>query len=427
MCISRSALFIIFPFITLNLYSQNLQRPRGIYSIDVVSNKPFVDGVALRTRWSDLQPSQGVYNFSSITSTVSAAYAANKKVTLVVGTGGIPSWMIPSVATYNHPQYGTTAVPWDTFMLARLERLVDTVSKVQVNGFSLSNHPAITQVNSSIGGLQSIRLTNANIIPGYSRQQFAYGVFRSIHAFVAKFPNDFPYVGLFPIGDGMVNPTTAEYLRDTLLTVFNGVNLPLIGFFQENWTGLAPVAQGTLGQLLVQVRYRTFIMLQACGAWSNQGQWPQCNWLTGDHPDSGFRHGVYDIGSLYFELYPNDLNNLTFESIFLAWHDSLMRIIVGVKELETSRHSVYELSQNYPNPFNPTTEIRYQTSEVSHVSLKVYDILGREVATLVDGVKEAGVYNYQFSVHNSPFASGVYFYQLSAGRFVQTKKMIVIQ
>ena len=96
--------------------------------------------------------------------------------------------------------------------------------------------------------------------------------------------------------------------------------------------------------------------------------------------------------------------------------------------------SGFRLEQNYPNPFNPTTEIRYQTPEVSHVSLKVYDILGREVATLVDEVKEAGVYNYQFSVHNSQFASGVYFYRLSvrtpsgqANGVSITKKMMLIR
>ncbi len=89
--------------------------------------------------------------------------------------------------------------------------------------------------------------------------------------------------------------------------------------------------------------------------------------------------------------------------------------------------TVFSLSQSYPNPFNPSTEIRYQTSEASHVTLKVYDILGREVVTPVDEVKEAGVCNYQFSVHNSQFASGVYFYRVKAGEFSETKKMVLLK
>jgi hypothetical protein len=87
----------------------------------------------------------------------------------------------------------------------------------------------------------------------------------------------------------------------------------------------------------------------------------------------------------------------------------------------------FKLYQNYPNPFNPSTVISYQLSAVSYVTLKVYDILGREIATLVEGVKEPGTHNSAFHIPNSTFSSGVYFYQLRAGNFVETKKMIVIK
>ena len=85
----------------------------------------------------------------------------------------------------------------------------------------------------------------------------------------------------------------------------------------------------------------------------------------------------------------------------------------------------FALHQNYPNSFNPTTEIRYQTSEVSHVSLKVYDILGREVATLVDGVEEAGYKSVKFDAGG--LSSGVYLYQLKAGAFVASRKLLVLK
>ena len=83
----------------------------------------------------------------------------------------------------------------------------------------------------------------------------------------------------------------------------------------------------------------------------------------------------------------------------------------------------FELFQNYPNPFNPTTEIRYQTSEVSHVTLKVFDMMGREVATLVNEVQDAGFKTVKFDAGG--LASGVYFYRLKAGGFVETKKLMV--
>ena len=87
--------------------------------------------------------------------------------------------------------------------------------------------------------------------------------------------------------------------------------------------------------------------------------------------------------------------------------------------------SVFSLSQNYPNPFNPTTTISYQLPENSFVTLKVYDILGREVATLLNEYKPAGKYEVDFNAAALP--SGVYFYQIKAGNYTAIKKMILLR
>ncbi|MCH7827526.1 MAG: T9SS type A sorting domain-containing protein [Bacteroidetes bacterium] len=85
----------------------------------------------------------------------------------------------------------------------------------------------------------------------------------------------------------------------------------------------------------------------------------------------------------------------------------------------------FSLSQNYPNPFNPSTRIRYTLSEVSFVTLKIYNILGKEVATLVNELKPSGTFEVTFNAHR--LASGVYFYSLHAGNFVKTKKLILLK
>jgi len=85
----------------------------------------------------------------------------------------------------------------------------------------------------------------------------------------------------------------------------------------------------------------------------------------------------------------------------------------------------FALSQNYPNPFNPSTVISYQLPSVSHVTLKVYDVLGREVAMLVDQKQGAGYYNVTFNAGNLP--SGVYFYRLSADSKLITRKLVLVK
>lgn len=87
----------------------------------------------------------------------------------------------------------------------------------------------------------------------------------------------------------------------------------------------------------------------------------------------------------------------------------------------------FHLEQNYPNPFNPTTEIRYEIKNAAYVTLKVYDMLGRELVNLVDEYKQAGSYISQFSIFNSQFSSGVYLYTLKAGNYSETKKMILLK
>ncbi|MDP3682793.1 MAG: T9SS type A sorting domain-containing protein, partial [Ignavibacteria bacterium] len=83
--------------------------------------------------------------------------------------------------------------------------------------------------------------------------------------------------------------------------------------------------------------------------------------------------------------------------------------------------------QNYPNPFNPSTTISYQIPSSSFVTLKVYDVLGNEVAVLVNEWQEAGSYNAQFTTSNKQLASGMYFYTLTADKFTDTKKFILLK
>lgn len=94
------------------------------------------------------------------------------------------------------------------------------------------------------------------------------------------------------------------------------------------------------------------------------------------------------------------------------------------KEKQNNIH--FYLSQNYPNPFNPTTTISYQIPFRSYVNIKIFDVLGNKIKTLVDEYQDSGFHSAFFTMY-SALSSGVYFYQLQAGKFIQRKKMIILK
>lgn len=132
-------------------------------------------------------------------------------------------------------------------------------------------------------------------------------------------------------------------------------------------------------------------------------------------------NGLEDIAAYSVGI---DKNGNAIASTSTAIH-RLNNSLTDVKELTNLIPTNFVLSQNYPNPFNPSTIISYQISAISKVSLKVYDVFGSEVATLVNKVQPAGNYNINFDA--SRLSSGVYFYRIIAGDFIQTKKMILLK
>jgi hypothetical protein len=99
--------------------------------------------------------------------------------------------------------------------------------------------------------------------------------------------------------------------------------------------------------------------------------------------------------------------------------------LTSAKE-EKAMPTMYSLSQNYPNPFNPSTVINYQLPVIGYVSLKVYDLPGREVATLFEGVRQPG--NYETTFDASGLKSGMYFYRLQTKTgFMQTRKLVLLK
>ncbi|MGD0342800.1 MAG: T9SS type A sorting domain-containing protein [Bacteroidales bacterium] len=107
------------------------------------------------------------------------------------------------------------------------------------------------------------------------------------------------------------------------------------------------------------------------------------------------------------------------------WKRPLSEMVTGVEDNHKQMPTRFTLDQNYPNPFNPTTSISFILPTRSFVSLKVFDLLGREVATIVSEEMSAGSHTKQWNAEN--YTSGVYFYRLQAGTYTETKKLVLLK
>jgi hypothetical protein len=188
--------------------------------------------------------------------------------------------------------------------------------------------------------------------------------------------------------------------------------------FDETVTGMTPTAahfhNGAAGVAAGVVKNTTLTNNTASGTWSSSD-------ATQPFTDALLRELVK--GRLYLNAHSStnpggEIRGQVIGSTGLA---------ASVERIEQGEiPSAYRLDQNYPNPFNPSTVITFEIAQAKHVTLKIYNILGELVTTLVDGVKEAGV--YRTTLQASTLSSGVYFYSLAAdGATIQTKKMLLLR
>lgn len=133
---------------------------------------------------------------------------------------------------------------------------------------------------------------------------------------------------------------------------------------------------------------------------------------------------VPDIGLGYIHPYWHWSNNYSFELI-AAQIDSVQNGDFVSTDKQTDQPNSFNIDQNFPNPFNPTTTIQYELPQRSNVQITIYDLLGRKVTNLISEYQEGGFKSVQLSATAVP--SGMYFYQIRAGEFVETRKMVVLR
>lgn len=150
---------------------------------------------------------------------------------------------------------------------------------------------------------------------------------------------------------------------------------------------------------------------------SSNGSWMKIGNVNGNGTSNNAHTYLFEDKSLSTDKYNYRLKQIDYNGNY-KYYDLANEVTIGVP-------AKFELSQNYPNPFNPSTIINYQLAANSFVSLKIFDVSGREVMQLVNEVKDAGYYSVNFNA--SKLSSGMYFYKLQSGDFTFVKKMMLVK
>jgi hypothetical protein len=186
-----------------------------------------------------------------------------------------------------------------------------------------------------------------------------------------------------------------------IVDIRDGVNTDLTYYSPLN-TAFPPTAVATKSRLLNSANhvYKDIVVVNQQGDGNAPAQGTTINFAQ------------------YKAIRPGDIKSITLQPLEV-------RIVEGRPVPQE-----YELSQNYPNPFNPSTRIEFSVPKQSRVTLKIYDVIGREIAVLMNDVRSAGRYSAEWNGRDQfghPAASGIYFYSLSSGQYVQTKKMVLLK
>lgn len=166
-----------------------------------------------------------------------------------------------------------------------------------------------------------------------------------------------------------------------------------------------------------EVNNRGFEVEKKNAKWkSEEGKWEKIGFVNGNGTTTETQSYSFADNNLSSGKYLYRLKQIDFDGTFE--YSNEVEVIVSFPEK-------FELSQNYPNPFNPSTKIKYQIATSNPVSLKIYDVLGNEVATLVNEIQSTG--NYEVTFDASSLSSGTYFYRLQTGSLVESRKMILLK
>jgi hypothetical protein len=419
----------LLPLLLLSAAAQaQSDYPSGIYCscpptfsntggsvMPAVADKNFVTGILVRISWATLEPRDDQFNWTALDNQFSQAKAFNKKVALgVINGGGAPSWLYQQgVEPFPYLFRGapdTLPIPWDAGHVAEWTELIAAL------GNRYRNDPALALVHvthSTYNGFEmQLPFTPTDVANWQARGYSHARVINSWQRVIDSFRDAFPSAPL----DVDVHPVLQSDSVSQGVAAYGYKNVgKRFGVFAAWWSQQNTTVYPGQYSLLLAAVDSSFSAVQMVA----NGTQDSARFGAGGLPaalDLAVKDGVG-----YWEVWNQDLLNPKFESMFLK----LAGLTTSVESDLAGPPEGFALAQNFPNPFNPSTVISFQLPVNSHVTLKVFDVNGREVATLVDGEMAAGNHAVAFAPHRS--AGGLYFYKITAGKFSQTRKAVFMK
>ncbi len=423
---NTATLFAGWLFITIAAHAQSVYQPKGCSA----STGPNVSPVVLQhpesryqliaSKWSEIEPAPGVFSFSALKGKINLVKQYKKKYSLAVGMGGpgSPAWLVDSlhVPFVDYKFRGTTPYKlplwWDSVVQNRIGLMVGRLGEQFKNDTSLAL-VYITQMtaNGNEGHLQGVNMDSMRA-RGYTPERWMTAATKTAHYFADAFPSKALAFEIHDIENSSEIPIAIinELHNEASLNHRVGAALWWLSGKTTYQPGLLSFMKNFPGD-----KYAQLI--------AHSGQ-----------PDR-FAEGTIatafaqakELNIRYLEPWYEEYNKRAIDNLlhdFNVWVDSAF-VVTAVSETQIAAPVEFYLRQNFPNPFNPSTVISFQLSVNSRVTLKVFDVNGREVARLVDGNLKAG--NHALTFNASDLPSGVYFYKLMSGQHTQVRKAILLR
>jgi hypothetical protein len=304
-----------------------LSSKAGTFQDGNIRDYDFIDGYSVRVDWSDLESTQGVYQFDLVDHLLGRLEPLGQGLNFEL-MDSPPDYVLQGAQTTwsevddnpNHPTFGQTIVhpvPWDAFAQQRFGALLTALSTHMVSyqgkPISVSEHPLFRGMNIGLPGWQGIRdkSTHVKDFPGYTRDTLKTAILSGLHTQTAAFPTTPIHLGFWKVNDATASPSLWEDLRATILNEFDSPNSQPIGFFQENLAYSVDKGVETgrpttdYAAPLYESRKDTFIAFQANTAWTAPFPGHE-SVVVGGTPVQGMHYAMDTFGAKYIEFYLPD-------------------------------------------------------------------------------------------------------------------------